>query len=296
MDFSLSPELIDLQARVRAFIAEEIMPFERDPRCTPHGPNEALRAELVAKGRKAGLLSSHVSPEFGGLGLNHVAKAILFEEAGYSPLGPVALNIAAPDEGNMHLLEAIATPQQKERWLRPLAAGEIRSCFCMTEPPPGAGADPAMLQTTAAQDGDEYVIDGRKWFITGAEGAAVAIIMAKFADGPATMFLADMSSPGIVIERAMDSRAFPAATASCASRACACRKRTYWASRVKGFVMRKCGSRPRVSRTACAGSAPRGARTMSRRRMRGSVRRSAVRWASTKASASCSRTTKWICT
>ena len=140
MDFSLSPELIDLQARVRAFIAEEIMPFERDPRCTPHGPNEALRAELVAKGRKAGLLSSHVSPEFGGLGLNHVAKAILFEEAGYSPLGPVALNIAAPDEGNMHLLEAIATPQQKERWLRPLAAGEIRSCFCMTEPPPGAGA------------------------------------------------------------------------------------------------------------------------------------------------------------
>jgi len=205
MDFSLSPELIDLQARVRAFIAEEIMPFERDPRCTPHGPNEALRAELVAKGRKAGLLSSHVSPEFGGLGLNHVAKAILFEEAGYSPLGPVALNIAAPDEGNMHLFEAIATPQQKERWLRPLAAGEIRSCFCMTEPPPGAGADPAMLQTTAAQDGDEYVIDGRKWFITGAEGAAVAIIMAKFADGPATMFLADMSSPGIVIERAMDS-------------------------------------------------------------------------------------------
>ncbi|QSN63660.1 acyl-CoA dehydrogenase family protein [Caballeronia sp. M1242] len=205
MDFSLSPELTELQARVRAFIADEIVPMERDPRCTPHGPNEALRAELIAKGRKAGLLSSHISPEFGGLGLGHVAKAILFEEAGYSPLGPVALNIAAPDEGNMHLLEAIATPEQKERWLRPLAAGEIRSCFCMTEPSPGAGADPAMLQTTATRDGDEYVIHGRKWFITGAEGAAVAIIMAKFVDGPATMFLADMSSPGIVIERAMDS-------------------------------------------------------------------------------------------
>jgi alkylation response protein AidB-like acyl-CoA dehydrogenase len=205
MDFSLSPELTDLQARVRAFVADEIVPFERDPRCTPHGPDESLRAELIAKGRRAGLLSSHVSPEFGGLGLGHVAKAILFEEAGYSPLGPVALNIAAPDEGNMHLLEAIATPEQKERWLRLLAAGEIRSCFCMTEPPPGAGADPSMLQTVATRDSDDYVIDGRKWFITGAEGAAVAIVMAKLADGPATMFLADMQSPGIVIERAMDS-------------------------------------------------------------------------------------------
>ncbi|TCK38908.1 alkylation response protein AidB-like acyl-CoA dehydrogenase [Paraburkholderia sp. BL8N3] len=205
MDFTLSPELSDLQARVRAFVADEIVCFEHDPRCTPHGPDEDLRAELIAKGRKAGLLSSHVSPEFGGLGLGHMAKAVFFEEAGYSPLGPVALNIAAPDEGNMHLLEAIATPAQKERWLRPLAAGEIRSCFCMTEPPPGAGADPGMLQTVAIRDGDDYVIDGRKWFITGAEGAAVAIIMAKLSDGPATMFLADMTSPGIVIERAMGS-------------------------------------------------------------------------------------------
>ena len=205
MDFTLSPELSALQARVRTFIAEEVVPLERDPRCTPHGPDETLRAELIDKGRRAGLLSSHVSPAFGGLGLGHVAKAVFFEEAGYSPLGPVALNIAAPDEGNMHLLEAIATPVQKERWLRPLAAGAIRSCFCMTEPPPGAGADPSMLQTIARRDGDDYVINGSKWFITGAEGAAVAIIMAKLADGPATMFLADMKSPGIVIERLMDS-------------------------------------------------------------------------------------------
>jgi acyl-CoA dehydrogenase len=205
MDFTLSPELSALQARVRTFIAEEVVPLERDPRCTPHGPDETLRAELIDKGRRAGLLSSHVSPAFGGLGLGHVAKAVFFEEAGYSPLGPVALNIAAPDEGNMHLLEAIATPAQKERWLRPLAAGAIRSCFCMTEPPPGAGADPSMLQTIASRDGDDYVINGSKWFITGAEGAAVAIIMAKLADGPATMFLADMKSPGIVIERLMDS-------------------------------------------------------------------------------------------
>jgi alkylation response protein AidB-like acyl-CoA dehydrogenase len=134
-----------------------------------------------------------------------MSKAILFEEAGYSPLGPVALNIAAPDEGNMHLLHEVATPEQKERWLRPLAAGEIRSCFCMTEPSPGAGSDPHMLQTVARREGDDYVIDGVKWFITGAEGAGFAIIMARLEDGNATMFLADMDSPGIQIERAMDS-------------------------------------------------------------------------------------------
>jgi alkylation response protein AidB-like acyl-CoA dehydrogenase len=205
MDFDLSPELQDLQARARQFIAEQIIPFENDRRCTPHGPTEALRHELVALGRRAGLLSAHVSREMGGLGLNHVAKAILFEEAGYSPLGPVALNIFAPDEGNMHLLDEIASPEQKERWLRPLAAGEIRSCFCMSEPAPGAGADPGMLQTRAVRDGNEYVINGDKWFITGAGGASFAIIMAKLEDGNATMFLADMNSPGIIVERLMDS-------------------------------------------------------------------------------------------
>ena len=95
----------------------------------------------------------------------------MFEAAGYSMLGPVALNCAAPDEGNMHLLEAIATPEQKERWLRPLAAGTARSCFCMTEPHPGAGADPSLLTTTAVMDGNSFVINGRKWLITGADGA-----------------------------------------------------------------------------------------------------------------------------
>lgn len=205
MDFTIPAELQALQERTRAFIAEEVIPLERDPRCTPHGPSEDLRRELIAKARAAGLLSSHVSPHYGGLGLNHFGKAIVFEEAGYSPLGPVALNIAAPDEGNMHLLEVVATPDQKERWLRPLAAGEIRSCFCMTEPSPGAGADPGMLMSTAVKDGDDYIINGTKWFITGAEGAKFAIIMAKLENGDATMFLADMDSHGIIIERAMDS-------------------------------------------------------------------------------------------
>ena len=133
----------------------------------------------------------------GGLGLSHIAKAVMFEEAGYSLLGPVALNIHAPDEGNIHLMEVVATPAQKERWLAPLVAGRTRSCFCMTEPPPGAGSDPSMLKTTAVRDGDDYVINGHKWFITGAEGAAFAIIMARMEDGNATMFLTDMDRPGI---------------------------------------------------------------------------------------------------
>lgn len=204
MDFSLSPALSELQQHVRRFIAEEVIPLEKDPRQGAHGPSESLRMELVEKARKAGILTPHGAREFGGMGLSHVEKAIVFEEAGYSPLGPTALNIHAPDEGNIHLLEQIASAEQKERWLRPLIEGRTRSCFAMTEPPPGAGADPSMLTTTATRDGDEYVINGTKWFITGAEGAAFAIIMAKMEDGSATMFLADMTLPGIELVRTMD--------------------------------------------------------------------------------------------
>lgn len=205
MDFSLSPELLDLQQRTRRFIADQIIPLENDPRQTPHGPSAPLRDELVARARRAGLLTPHASRELGGLGLSHVAKAIVFEEAGYSPLGPVALNIHAPDEGNIHLMEAVATPAQKDRWLRPLVEGRTRSVFAMTEPGPGAGSDPSMLQTRAVRDGNDYLISGTKWFITGAEGASFAIIMARLEDGRATMFLADMQQPGIVLERLMDS-------------------------------------------------------------------------------------------
>lgn len=204
MDFSLDDRQRELQARTRAFVAAQVMPLERDPRQGPHGPEEALRAELVARAREAGLLTPHAAPRFGGLGLSHVDKAIVFEEAGYSPLGPVALNIHAPDEGNIHLLEAVATPAQQERWLRPLVEGRTRSCFCMTEPPPGAGSDPSMLQTTARRDGGHYVIDGDKTYITGAVGAAFAIVMARMEDGSATMFLTDMDRPGIRIERQIE--------------------------------------------------------------------------------------------
>ena len=209
MDFTISPDLTALQEQTRAFIRDRVMPMEADPRQTPHGPGEPLRRELQAHARAAGLLAPHVTREWGGLGLSHVGKAVVFEEAGYSLLGPLALNISAPDEGNMHLMDVVATEAQKARWLAPLAAGTIRSCFCMTEPPPGAGSDPAAMMTTATRDGDHYVIEGRKWFTTGAVGAGFAIIMARHEGGEqhgrATMFLAGMDQPGIVIERTMDS-------------------------------------------------------------------------------------------
>src|ERR1700709_225285 len=186
MDFSLSPEHAELQERTRVFIREKILPLEGDKRQTRHGPTDEFRRELNALAAEAGLIAPHVGVEYGGLGLSHVGKAIVFEEAGYSLLGGLALNISAPDEGNMHLLEQVATEEQKERYLRPLASGAVRSCFCMTEPPPGAGSDPAAMKSTAVRDGDDYVINGHKWFITGAEGAAFAIIMVKGEDNAAT--------------------------------------------------------------------------------------------------------------
>jgi acyl-CoA dehydrogenase len=203
LDFELSKELRALQQRTREFIHAQVVPLEREQSPHEHGPSEALRDALVKRAREAGLLTPHASREMGGLGLSHIEKAVVFEEAGYSPLGPVALNIHAPDEGNVHLMEHVATPAQKERWLRAQVAGQYRSCFAMTEPD-GAGSDPSMLRTTAVKDGDEYVINGTKWLITGADGAHYAIIMARMEDGSATMFLSDLNRPGIRLVRTMD--------------------------------------------------------------------------------------------
>jgi len=204
MNFSIPDDLMALRDRVRRFVAEQVIHLESDSRLTAHGPTEALRDELVSLARNAGLLTPHASREMGGLGLSHVEKALVFEEAGYSRLGPTALNIHAPDEGNIHLMEAVASAAQKARWLLPQVQGQTRSCFAMTEPSPGAGADPSMLMTTAVREGDDYVINGRKWFITGAEGASYAIIMARMEDGSATMFLADMPQSGIRVVRSMN--------------------------------------------------------------------------------------------
>jgi acyl-CoA dehydrogenase len=204
MNQLLSPRLLELRERTRRFIADEVMAFEKDQRLTPHGPAESLRAELVERARRAGLLTPHASVALGGLGLSHIEKAVVFEEAGYSTLGPIAMNIHAPDEGNIHLMEEVATAAQKKRWLLPQVQGLTRSCFAMTEPAPGAGADPSMLATTAVRDGADYVINGTKWFITGADGAAYGIVMARMEDGTASMFLTDMDRPGISVVRQMN--------------------------------------------------------------------------------------------
>jgi acyl-CoA dehydrogenase len=209
IDFSIAPADAALRDRVRTFVTEKIIPYERDPRLTPHGPTDELRRELNALAKADGLLAPHVSAHFGGLGLGQVQRAFIFEAAGYSTLGPVALHCAAPDEGNMHLLELVATPAQSERFLRPLAQADVRSCFAMTEPSPGAGSDPGQLATHADRDGDEFVINGMKWLITGAHGADFAIIMARAFDGAQelgpTMFLAPMDDPAIREVRTIDS-------------------------------------------------------------------------------------------
>ena len=296
MDFDVSPELRDLKERIRAFIADEIIPLEGDARCTAHGPTEELRRELIAKARGAKLLSPHVSREYGGLALSHFGRAIAFEEAGYSSLGPVALNVFAPDEGNMHLLEAIASPAHKERWLRPLATGELRSCFCMTEPPPGAGSDPSMLATTARRDGDDYIINGTKWFITGADGASFAIIMAKADDAGATMFLSDMNVEGVSLERSMDSldACFPGGHGVVRFDELRVPAGNILGELGQGFKYAQVRLSP-ARLTHCMrwlGAA----RTTSRSTMRASVRHSASASASTRASDSCSPTTRWTCT
>jgi acyl-CoA dehydrogenase len=204
IELSASPRATELAARTAELIRSVVVPVEREH----HGVvrSDDVRMALQKAAREAGVFAPHVRAEYGGHGLNMRDRAVVFEEAGYSLLGPLALNIAAPDEGNMHMLEAIATEEQRERYLRPLAAGEVRSCFAMTEPAPGAGSDPSALVTRAVQVDGGWRIDGRKWFITGADGAAFTICMARTSGEPgdaggATMFLINAGTPGMSIVR-----------------------------------------------------------------------------------------------
>lgn len=189
-----------LQQRVRDFIDAVVIPREKDDLADDTARLDAVARDLQAKARNAGIYLPHLPAELGGLGLNWQATAAVLEEAGRSLLGPRALNAAAPDEGNMHMLNLLCDDNQRRRYLRPLAEGHIRSCFAMTEPAPGAGSDPSLLATEAKQRGGQWIIDGRKWFITGAEGAAFAIVLAKAPAG-ASMFLVDTGNSGFKLRR-----------------------------------------------------------------------------------------------
>jgi acyl-CoA dehydrogenase len=210
ISFDIPDDVAELAARVDVFIREKIVPFENDPRQGAHGASEPLRRELLSLARQEGLLSPHGPKEYGGLGLDHRGMAIVFEAAGWSTLGPLALNIQAPDEGNVNLLNVVGTPEQKQRWLGALVRADIRTVFSMTETATdGAGSDPSLLQTVAQQDGDGFRISGRKYMITGAPGAALNIVMARTLDPGgvdlgATMFLVDMDAPGFRIDRMLD--------------------------------------------------------------------------------------------
>lgn len=207
MDFTIPPRIEEYRARIARFVEAEILPLEADR--ADYDAHENIRLDLLeslrAKARAEGLWCLQLRPETGGQGLDKQGIAVCYEEMNRSIFGPVVFNAAAPDDGNMQVLEKVATEAQKARWLAPIVAGEVRSSFAMTEPAPGSGSDPGgMMLTRAEKRGDSYVIRGRKWFITGAEEAAHFILIARTSDDPRkglSAFLHHRDTPGFRIER-----------------------------------------------------------------------------------------------
>ncbi len=203
IDFSFPEETRQLIARVRSFCEEVVRPGEQKI-AADEGNRELLVSEIIKMrkaAREAGLWLPHMPEEYGGMGLGHVEMAAVSAEAARTRYGPFALNAAAPDEGNMHTLHRFGTPEQKEKYLQPLCEGRVRSCFAMTEPDV-AGSDPTLIQTRAVPDGDDWVINGHKWFISGARGAKFAILIARTEENPevpqamSSAFLVDIPSEG----------------------------------------------------------------------------------------------------
>lgn len=193
------PELVE---KTRQFVRDHVIPVEREVVAGGRVTDDALRLDLQKKAKEAGVFGPLSDPAYGGLGLDTRAQAEVLEAAGASLLGPLAVNAWAPDDGNIHLLAAVANPEQRQRYLAPLASGEVRSAIAMTEPAPGAGSDPRMLATVAEETDTGWVINGRKHFTTGAQGAAFTICVATTTDGP-TMFLVDQDNPGLRVGRRM---------------------------------------------------------------------------------------------
>lgn len=203
VDFTLPARVEEWRDRIADFVADSVVPREQE--VFVRGVDDGLRRELQAAARDALVWAPLAPTALGGGGFSLSEAAPLLEEVGTSLLGPMALNCAAPDEGNLHLLDQVATPAQREQFLVPLASGAVRSCFAMTEPPPGAGSDPAALRTVARRVSDGWVISGEKHLITGADGAGFAIVMARGGGGRdqdegATMFLVGAEHAGWKVE------------------------------------------------------------------------------------------------
>lgn len=200
MRFELSPELAALRRAVRAFVDEHVLPAEGAVIAEDRARRATTLCALQARAKSEGLWTPHLAPELGGKGLGVMGMCVLFREMGRSPVGAKVFNCDAPDQGNMDLLLGAGSDAIKERWLGPLAAGQITSAFCMTEPAPGAGADPSNLLTRAEPDGDGFVITGHKWYSTGGGDAAFLIVMARTSPDPkqgATMFIVDRHAEGV---------------------------------------------------------------------------------------------------
>ncbi|ROZ99038.1 acyl-CoA dehydrogenase family protein [Gordonia sp. OPL2] len=207
VDLSYAPDVVEIVEKTNRFVRDHVLPIENEyfGDITVAGGDD-LRREMNAKAKAEGIFAPHAPVEFGGLGLNMSDRVPVFAAAGYSTFGPVALHIGAPDEGNVHMLAHIASDEQKHKFLAPLAAGDVRSAFAMTEPSPGAGSDPNALRTEAVKVDGGWKINGEKRFITGADGAGFFIIMARTAGSPgdrggATMFLAPADTQGISVDR-----------------------------------------------------------------------------------------------
>jgi acyl-CoA dehydrogenase len=206
MDFTLASEVADFRRRVRGFVAERVIPLEADR--GSFDDHENIRIDLLdqlrSEAKAAGLWAPQMPRERGGQGLDVVGMAACYEEMGRSLFGPAVFNCAAPDDGNMILLERVASEEQKRRWLDPIVEGRVRSAFAMTEPAPGAGSDPGLMRTRATREGDGWRIRGRKWFITGGEEARHFILIARTSDDERrglTAFLFDAAQPGWEIVR-----------------------------------------------------------------------------------------------
>lgn len=196
----ISLEAMEMANRVEAFVRDTVVPYEKEGRRDGHGaPTEEVVKELRVKARAAGVLTPHIKPD--GSHFSQRETAVVLIRSGLSPLGPLACNTNAPDEGNMYLLAHVGSPEIRQRFLQPIVEGRTRSAFLMTEPADwgGAGSDPSMLKTTCCKEGDEWIVNGRKCFITGYEGAGIGIVMAR-ADEGACMFLVDLPSSAIRID------------------------------------------------------------------------------------------------